>query len=53
MYEPGDVRVEERDAPRIERPTDAMIRVTARCVCGSGLCVPSAGRVRLARADGP
>ena len=37
MYGPGDVRVEERDEPRILEPTDALIRVTAACVCGSDL----------------
>ncbi|MEA2285852.1 MAG: hypothetical protein QOJ21_1895 [Solirubrobacteraceae bacterium] len=29
MYAPGDVRVEERDAPHIVEPTDAIIRVPA------------------------
>jgi threonine dehydrogenase-like Zn-dependent dehydrogenase len=37
MYGPGDVRVEERDEPRIIEPTDAVIRVSAACVCGSDL----------------
>jgi threonine dehydrogenase-like Zn-dependent dehydrogenase len=37
MYGPGDVRVEEREAPRIVEPTDATIRVSAACVCGSDL----------------
>jgi threonine dehydrogenase-like Zn-dependent dehydrogenase len=37
MYGPGDVRVEEREAPRIVEPTDALIRVWAACVCGSDL----------------
>src|SRR3982750_2337852 len=37
MYGPGDVRVEERDDPRIVGPTDAIIRVSAACVCGSDL----------------
>jgi threonine dehydrogenase-like Zn-dependent dehydrogenase len=37
MYGPGDVRVEEREAPRIFEPTDAIIRVSAACVCGSDL----------------
>ncbi len=37
MYAPGDVRVEERDEPRIVDPTDALIRVSAACVCGSDL----------------
>jgi threonine dehydrogenase-like Zn-dependent dehydrogenase len=37
MYGPGDVRVEEHEEPRIVEPTDAIIRVTAACVCGSDL----------------
>ncbi|MEU5786720.1 zinc-dependent alcohol dehydrogenase family protein [Micromonospora purpureochromogenes] len=37
MYAPGDVRVEEREDPKIIEPTDAIIRVTATCICGSDL----------------
>jgi threonine dehydrogenase-like Zn-dependent dehydrogenase len=37
LYAPGDVRVEERDDPRIIEPTDAVIRLSATCVCGSDL----------------
>jgi threonine dehydrogenase-like Zn-dependent dehydrogenase len=37
MYAPGDVRVEERDDPMIVEPTDAIIRLSATCVCGSDL----------------
>ncbi|MCP2323933.1 threonine dehydrogenase-like Zn-dependent dehydrogenase [Hamadaea flava] len=37
LYAPGDVRVETRDDPRIEQPTDAIIRIAAACVCGSDL----------------
>ncbi|XVU28569.1 zinc-dependent alcohol dehydrogenase family protein [Actinoplanes sp. CA-054009] len=37
LHSPGDVRVEERPDPRIEQPTDAIIRVSAACVCGSDL----------------
>jgi threonine dehydrogenase-like Zn-dependent dehydrogenase len=37
LYGPGDVRLEERDAPRIVEPTDAVIRMLATCVCGSDL----------------
>ncbi|GGN59682.1 alcohol dehydrogenase [Actinoplanes lobatus] len=37
MYAPGDVRVEQRDRPAVARPTDAVIRVAAACVCGSDL----------------
>jgi threonine dehydrogenase-like Zn-dependent dehydrogenase len=37
LYAPGDVRVEEREMPRIEKPTDAVLRLVAACVCGSDL----------------
>ena len=37
LYGPGDVRFEEREAPKIEQPTDAIIRMSATCVCGSDL----------------
>jgi threonine dehydrogenase-like Zn-dependent dehydrogenase len=37
MYGPGDVRVEDREEPRIVAPTDAVIRISAACVCGSDL----------------
>ncbi len=34
---PGDVRTEELEMPVIVEPTDAIIRVTATCICGSDL----------------
>jgi threonine dehydrogenase-like Zn-dependent dehydrogenase len=37
MYAPGDVRVEDRDEPAINKPTDAVIRLSATCICGSDL----------------
>ncbi|MEU8238267.1 zinc-dependent alcohol dehydrogenase family protein [Actinoplanes missouriensis] len=37
LHAPGDVRVEDRDDPRIEAPTDAIIKLSATCVCGSDL----------------
>ncbi|MFJ8914207.1 zinc-dependent alcohol dehydrogenase family protein [Amycolatopsis sp. NPDC102389] len=37
MHAPGDVRVENIRKPSIAEPTDAIIRVTAACVCGSDL----------------
>ena len=37
LYGPRDVRFEERDAPTIVKPTDAVIRIAATCVCGSDL----------------
>src|SRR6186713_3352729 len=37
LYGPGDVRFEERTAPTILEPTDALLRISATCVCGSDL----------------
>ena len=37
LYGPGDVRFEERASPTITHPTDAIIRMSATCVCGSDL----------------
>src|SRR5215207_7590787 len=37
LYAPGDVRVEDRDDPKLVEPTDAIIRLSATCVCGSDL----------------
>ncbi len=37
LYGAGDVRFEERAAPTIIAPTDAIIRIAATCVCGSDL----------------
>ncbi|WP_264029043.1 zinc-binding dehydrogenase [Cellulosimicrobium sp. SH8] len=37
IHAPYDVRVEQRDDPRLLAPTDAIVRVEAACVCGSDL----------------
>jgi threonine dehydrogenase-like Zn-dependent dehydrogenase len=37
LYGPRDVRFEERAAPAIVKPTDAIVRISATCVCGSDL----------------
>src|SRR5207244_12814158 len=37
LYGPRDVRFEERETPKIVKPTDAIIRISATCVCGSDL----------------
>ena len=37
LYGPRDVRFEERPMPTILKPTDAIIRIVAACVCGSDL----------------
>ncbi|WP_433073364.1 zinc-dependent alcohol dehydrogenase family protein [Dactylosporangium sp. CA-052675] len=49
LYAPRDVRVEEREDPRIAEPTDAIIRLSASCVCGSDLW-PYRG---IEQVDGP
>jgi threonine dehydrogenase-like Zn-dependent dehydrogenase len=37
LHAPRDVRFEEREDPRIIEPTDAVIRMSATCICGSDL----------------
>jgi threonine dehydrogenase-like Zn-dependent dehydrogenase len=37
MYGPSDVRVENVPDPSIVQPTDAIIRLSATCICGSDL----------------
>ncbi len=37
MYGAGDARVEDVPDATIEQPTDALVRVTAACICGSDL----------------
>lgn len=37
LYGPRDVRFEERPDPTIIQPTDAILRISAACVCGSDL----------------
>jgi threonine dehydrogenase-like Zn-dependent dehydrogenase len=37
LYGTRDIRFEERESPRILAPTDAIIRTSATCVCGSDL----------------
>jgi threonine dehydrogenase-like Zn-dependent dehydrogenase len=37
LHAPGDVRLETLDDPTIVEPTDAIIRISATCVCGSDL----------------
>jgi threonine dehydrogenase-like Zn-dependent dehydrogenase len=49
MYGAGDVRVEDVPDSVIKLPTDALVRVTASCICGSDLW-PYAS---MSPADGP
>jgi threonine dehydrogenase-like Zn-dependent dehydrogenase len=37
LIKPGEIEVEQRDDPTIMEPTDAIIRLTATCICGSDL----------------
>ncbi|MFL6451137.1 MAG: alcohol dehydrogenase catalytic domain-containing protein, partial [Bryobacteraceae bacterium] len=37
LYGPRDIRSEELPEPRIVQPTDAIIRLSATCICGSDL----------------
>ena len=37
LYGPRDLRFEERDTPTVVERTDALIRISATCVCGSDL----------------
>ncbi len=37
FYAPGDVRVESVPDPKIVEPTDAVVKITHACICGSDL----------------
>ena len=37
IHAPRDIRVEDVPDPAVQRPTDALVRVVAACVCGSDL----------------
>src|ERR1043165_5320129 len=37
MYSAGDVRIENVPDARLIEPTDALVRVTRACICGSDL----------------
>lgn len=37
LHSPGDIRCEEVADPVIQKPTDAIIKLSASCVCGSDL----------------
>lgn len=37
LHAPGDIRCEEVAEPRILKPTDAIIKLSASCICGSDL----------------
>ena len=37
LYGPRDIRFEDRPEPKITKPTDAILRLSATCICGSDL----------------
>lgn len=37
LYGPGDIRYEDVAEPKILKPTDALIKLAATCICGSDL----------------
>ena len=37
LYGPRDIRFEDRPEPAITKPTDAVISLSATCICGSDL----------------
>jgi threonine dehydrogenase-like Zn-dependent dehydrogenase len=37
LYGPRDIRFEDRPEPKIAKPTDAILRLSATCICGSDL----------------
>ncbi|MCD4534346.1 alcohol dehydrogenase catalytic domain-containing protein [Nocardioides sp. cx-169] len=52
IYGAGDVRVEHVPDPAVQEPTDALVRITTSCVCGSdlhayGAMPPGAGPARM------
>ncbi|TKW68809.1 MAG: zinc-dependent alcohol dehydrogenase family protein [Paracoccus denitrificans] len=49
MHGPGDVRYEQVEDPKILKPTDAIIKLAATCICGSDLW-PYRG---ISEQDGP
>ena len=49
IYGAGDIRVEDVPDPILEETTDALVRVTTACICGSDLHPYGA----MSRADAP
>jgi threonine dehydrogenase-like Zn-dependent dehydrogenase len=37
LFSPGDIRYVDREPPKIHKPTDAIIRTSVTCICGSDL----------------
>jgi threonine dehydrogenase-like Zn-dependent dehydrogenase len=49
LYGPRDIRFEDRPEPTIIKPTDAILRLSATCICGSDLW-PYRGIAEVAQA---
>ena len=41
LYGPRDIRFEDRPEPKITKPTDAIVSLSATCICGSDLVAVS------------
>jgi threonine dehydrogenase-like Zn-dependent dehydrogenase len=52
LYGPRDVRFEALPDPTIIQPTDAIIRISASCICGSDLW-PYRGLIAVSRKTHP
>ncbi len=52
LYGPRDIRFEDRPEPLITKPTDAILRLSATCICGSDLW-PYRGIANLAEPPTP
>src|SRR3954452_24351089 len=46
LHGPRDVRFEDRESPKVVEPTDAVVRISLTCVCGSDLW-PYRGLLRI------
>jgi threonine dehydrogenase-like Zn-dependent dehydrogenase len=42
----GDIRVDDVPVPRIQQPTDAILRTTTAAICGTDLHFVAAGHLR-------
>jgi len=43
FHKPGDIRYDTVDDPRIEKPSDVILKVTSTAICGSDLHILSGG----------
>lgn len=45
LHKPGDIRIEEMEQPKVEKPDDVLIRIKAVGVCGSDVHYYERGRI--------